>query len=180
MNNKDDIDPEFEDRARGCILGAFCGDAIGAFLEFEKVITNDKVDEAMKLNGGGYFKIGPGQVTDDGELSLCLGQGLIAGEGVLDLNQIATYYKMWIESGPFDKGITIHNALSKARGETCHLARKLRSGAKSSSRSQSNGGLMRISPLCVWASKLNDDEIMLAVREETKLTHSNVTAINTK
>ena len=37
---------------------------------------------------------------------------------------------------------------------------------------------MRISPLCVWASKLNEDEIMLAVREETKLTHSNATAIN--
>ena len=104
MNNKDDVDPEFEDRARGCILGALCGDAIGAFLEFEKVITNDKVDEAMKLNGGGHFKIGPGQVTDDGELSLCLGHGLIAGGGTLDLNQIATYYKMWIESGPFDKG----------------------------------------------------------------------------
>ena len=57
-------------------------------------------------------------------------------------------------------------------------ARSRRGAQCYSSGSQSNGGLMRISPLCVWTSKLSMEELKSAVHEETKLTHSNKTALD--
>jgi ADP-ribosylglycohydrolase len=46
----------------GCVLGAFVGDASGAVLEFigQKNITKNSVSDAMKMPGGGVFKVGPG------------------------------------------------------------------------------------------------------------------------
>jgi hypothetical protein len=41
------------------------------------------------MEGGGIHKVGSGQITDDGELSLSLGRGLLKGNGKLDLNLIA-------------------------------------------------------------------------------------------
>jgi ADP-ribosylglycohydrolase len=55
--------------AKGCVLGAWVGDALGAVLEFRPV--NPKaVMEALEMNGGGAFNVGSGQFTDDSELSL--------------------------------------------------------------------------------------------------------------
>lgn len=54
-----EIDPsnkaeDLTDAARGCILGAFLGDAIGGVLEFFKTqITQDDIDWAFTLPGGG-------------------------------------------------------------------------------------------------------------------------------
>ena len=49
----------------------------------------------------------PGQITDDGELTLCLLNGLINGKGNLNLKEIVKMYGKWIESKPFDIGGTI-------------------------------------------------------------------------
>ena len=67
----------FEDRAYGCLLGAFCGDALGSFLEFTTYNSDQVMDECMLMPGGGPFNLGSGQITDDSELALCLMQGLI-------------------------------------------------------------------------------------------------------
>lgn len=65
------------DRAWGCMLGALAGEAAGAVLEFYGgKITSDVVDAAMTLPGGGCFRVGPGQITDDGELAMCLAHAL--------------------------------------------------------------------------------------------------------
>ena len=41
----------------------------------------------MKMPGGGFFKVGPGQVSDDSELALCLMQGIInSNTKVVELN----------------------------------------------------------------------------------------------
>lgn len=55
----EEIDPskkakDLTDAARGCILGAFLGDAIGGVLEFFKTkITYDDIEWAFTLPGGG-------------------------------------------------------------------------------------------------------------------------------
>lgn len=60
----------------GSIIGAFVGDAAGAVLEFMDVVTDAHVDEALLFQGGGVFKVGPGQITDDSEMAMCLLHGI--------------------------------------------------------------------------------------------------------
>lgn len=65
------------DSALGCVAGAFCGDAVGAFLEFSTIPINESsVATALTLPGGGAHKIASGQITDDSELAICLLQAL--------------------------------------------------------------------------------------------------------
>ena len=75
---KKTADPIIERYRRmfGCVIGAFVGDAAGARLEFEEDIAPGDVAEALKFNGGGVFNVGPGQVTDDSELAMCLIHGI--------------------------------------------------------------------------------------------------------
>ena len=69
----------FEDTAFGCILGSLIGDAIGSHREFSaEAVSEEEMDKTMAMPGGGHWKkIGPGQITDDGELAMCLMWGLI-------------------------------------------------------------------------------------------------------
>ena len=74
------------------------------------------MNKCMTMPGGGPFGCGPGQITDDSELAMCLLHGLINGnegqeEPVLDVDAIATMYAHWIKSNPFDIGITTRQAL---------------------------------------------------------------------
>lgn len=64
-----------KDLAYGCVFGSFIGDACGSYLEFiEDTAEEHEMIECMKMPGGGsaWDSIGPGQITDDGELTLCL------------------------------------------------------------------------------------------------------------
>lgn len=66
------MSPE-EKRAYGAVLGAFVGDASGAPLEFlEQRDMKHLIDAALSFCGGGRLKVGPGQVTDDSEMAMCL------------------------------------------------------------------------------------------------------------
>lgn len=171
-------DSVFEDLAKGALYGAFCGDAIGSYVEFQSTVSPKQVDAALLVPGGGPFKLAKGQITDDSELALCLGHGLVEGKGTLNLNSIAKYYSAWVQSNPFDVGMTIGTAFKEILKEKKELAYASRRGAKQSEGSQSNGALMRIIPLCIWASDLNREDLMECIEEETRLTHPNTTAID--
>ena len=46
--------------------------------------------KCMKMPGGGFFRVGPGQVSDDSEQALCLMQGIInSNTKVIELNTMA-------------------------------------------------------------------------------------------
>ena len=165
------------DRCRGCLFGAWLGDATGSILEFKGRPSPSALREAFDLPGGGIAKLGPGQITDDGELTCCLLQALIDANSVLNLNIIASKYGKWIQSKPFDLGGTLRKSLPKACNMQVHQAEMVRRGAKLSASSQSNGCLMRISPLAVWCRNLSLPETFRAVCEEVKLTHPNETVL---
>jgi ADP-ribosylglycohydrolase len=63
-----------EKRALGSVLGAFVGDAAGAYLEFWRggKIREKDVEEALTFPGGGAWLVGPGQITDDSEMAMCI------------------------------------------------------------------------------------------------------------
>ena len=116
-----------EKRAYGTILGAFVGDAAGAPLEFlDQNEMKVLIDNALSFSGGGALKVGPGQVTDDSEMAMCLlhalGRPSVGFEesvlkmrdvshandeevSELRLERIQYYFGLWCnKSEPFDIG----------------------------------------------------------------------------
>ena len=90
-----------EDAALGAVLGALVGDASGAVLEFfAGAITAADVEHALTLPGGGTWRVAPGQITDDGELTMSLLNALV--ESPERPRGAASHYARWVASDPFD------------------------------------------------------------------------------
>jgi len=103
---------------------------------------------AISMPGGGCHKVGAGQITDDGELTMCLTHAFASAEGKMDLNQITRFYAQWIKSKPFDIGNTCRAALFKANPKNPDPDLVKKAAAKSKT-SQSNGAMMRATPIAV-------------------------------
>ena len=84
--------------AQGALLGALIGDAAGATLEFlGREPNSDEIDHALTLPGGGVLSVAPGQITDDGELTLALARAL-DGSDEYPIERVASNYLRWISS----------------------------------------------------------------------------------
>ena len=163
--------------AIGCLLGALVGDAAGATLEFLRhEPTVEEVTRAMRMPGGGRLKVAPGQITDDGELTLCLARALAKCD-TFDLETVAINYAEWIKSHPFDIGLTSSSSLGAFRsggvGKDGYAATMRRSASKMCINSKANGSLMRITPLAIWGHNLKASEIANYARQDTALSHPN-------
>ena len=167
--------------ARGCLLGALVGDAAGATLEFMERDPNDKhVEWAMSMPGGGDMGVAPGQITDDGELTLCLAQAL-AENNSFSLEKIARNYAKWVESKPFDMGFTTscslgsysHYQWQEIFDQQGYAAVMTQAAASLCRESKANGSLMRITPLAIWGYQLTDEELANYGQQDSCLSHSN-------
>ena len=163
--------------AMGCLLGALVGDAAGATLEFlDRDPTVEDVAWAMNMPGGGDLGVAPGQITDDGELTLCLAQALAECDK-FDLETIAFHYAQWVESEPFDMGFTTSYSLGSYRNidvsQEGYAAVMRKSAAKMCLGSKANGSLMRITPLAIWGHHLAPTEIANLAILDTSLSHPN-------
>ncbi len=145
--------------ARGAFFGALVGDAAGSKLEFlGRLPTEQEVDDAMTLPGGGFWRTAPGQITDDGELTLCLADAL-SKASTFPLDAIARNYVEWHRSGPFDLGQTIDGAFSVDDIGGKHIDRRIqKANAKFGKESKANGSLMRRVPFAIW-HRLKDEEL---------------------
>lgn len=163
------------DAALGALLGACVGDAAGAVLEFmEPTPTVAQVQWALTMPGGGVWGVAPGQITDDGELLLCLAQAL-AESPIFDLERIARTYAAWIASPPFDIGTTTSRSLGAAQGAPCDAAAATMTAAavRYCLDSKANGSLMRAAPLGVWGRHLAPAELAECARQDSCLSHPN-------
>jgi ADP-ribosylglycohydrolase len=155
-------------------LGALIGDAAGARLEFlGRRPTAEEIDEALRLPGGGVFGLAPGQVTDDGELTLSLADALVEAGG-FDIEVIARCYAEWIESEPFDVGNTTRSSIGAAaflEPGKARAAVMAEAAARYCGTSKANGALMRVSPLGVWGHGLEPSVLADLVRAECRLSH---------
>eukprot|EP00877_Chromochloris_zofingiensis_P007455 jgi/Chrzof1/2963/Cz12g06070.t1 len=130
------------------------------------------------MPGGGCWEVGPGQITDDSEMAMCLARALSQHEvsTQLPVDDIAAWYGKWLQSPPFDIGITTSKALAAALPsdgkDVLGLGQRvINNAAQVNQQSQSNGGLMRITPLAVWSHTCADDVITEHARRDTSLTH---------
>lgn len=169
---------------KGALFGHSYGDCAGARLEFlDHEPTKPEIDEAMGLKGGGIWKVAPGQVTDDTELTIQLFKALheYENDDTLDVDvgveeYISKRYIEWFKSRPFDIGITTRNAFQGATS-----ACSMYDNAKAmSANSESNGALMRCIPLAIYAfnHQLNSKDTLELVKKDVYLTHCKRTVAN--
>jgi ADP-ribosylglycohydrolase len=147
-------------RAHGCLLGQLAGDALGSAVEFKDASSISAIypNGVRDLIDGGTWSLIAGQPTDDSELALALARQL-ALKGEFDLDAIKSAYIEWLASGPFDVGTTTRNAIEA-----------LKMGWRVRAESQSNGALMRVSPIGIFANSDAGLAARLAARD-AQLTH---------
>lgn len=164
------------DFACGALLGSLIGDSIGSRLEFlGKLPSTQDVVEAMRMPGGGYWRVAPGQITDDGELTLCLTKSLIEKE-TFDLDSIASNYIRWLRSKPFDIGETTYNSFDVKDQNITKLGKKIqKSNRWSNAKSKANGSLMRCVPLAIWGFNLSEKKLAHYAFQDSSLSHPNIT-----
>lgn len=160
-------------RAHGCLLGQLAGDALGSVVESEspEAIAARYPSGLRELVSGGPFGTIAGQPTDDSELALMLARSIVS-VGRYDPEAVASAYGYWFRSAPFGFGETTRRALQPSLagdlpGEV--LVDALRRVADQ--RSQTNGSLMRISPLGIFGYAMDPDDLGDLARGESCLTH---------
>ena len=175
----DDIfDPKILDRARGCLLGQFIGDAFGSQVEFmtANMIKQKYPFGLTKMANGGRHNSLAGQATDDSEMCLCLIDACLKSKTYNPIQTLQNYVH-WLNTGPTDIGTTTLGALEEAREILIkHDNRKdVMSFIKNKpeSPSQANGALMRISPLAIFGSNYDTDTLVKWAIEDAHLTHVN-------
>ena len=143
-------------RARGCMLGQLAGDSLGSLVEFLDAaeIRRQYPGGVRLLADGGPFDLIAGQPTDDSEMALAMARGL-ASLGRYCAMRTGKAYRAWLDSAPFDCGITIRNALNGSPSPT----------------SQANGALMRVSPLGIFGAGRKRADVMAWAKKDAALTH---------
>lgn len=103
--------PTLAERARGAYLGLAVGDALGSTVEF---LTAREIQQQYGVHrhliGGGWLRLKPGQVTDDTQMALALGEAIVE-RGAWDLKAVADRWILWLKSKPVDVGNTCRRGL---------------------------------------------------------------------
>ncbi|MBZ0106164.1 MAG: ADP-ribosyl-[dinitrogen reductase] hydrolase [Sulfuricella denitrificans] len=155
-------------RALGAYLGLACGDALGATVEF---MTPREIHAQYgthrEITGGGWLRLEAGQVTDDTEMSLHLGQAIIESKG-WNLTAIADAFATWLKSRPVDVGATCRRGIRRYMlGGGLH-------GPESDS-DGGNGAAMRNLPVVLCT--LGDEALFERyTREQSHITHHHALA----
>ena len=132
------------ERARGAYLGLAIGDALGSTVEF---LTAGEIRAQYGIHkhlmGGGWLRLKPGQVTDDTQMALALGEAIIE-RGGWDLKAIADRWLLWLKSKPVDVGNTCRRGLTRYMREGTLAAQMHEADA-------GNGACMRNLPVVLLA-----------------------------
>jgi ADP-ribosylglycohydrolase len=144
-------------RAQGCLLGQVIGDSLGSLVEFKAASEIARLfpGGVRALADGGVYHTIAGQPTDDSEMALALARSLLANRDFVP-EKVLEAYREWMQTRPVDIGTTTERGLLGLH----------------TTESESNGSLMRVSPVGVWAAG-NAARAARAAREDSALTHKN-------
>jgi ADP-ribosyl-[dinitrogen reductase] hydrolase len=107
------MDSKLRDRALGAYLGLAVGDALGATVEF-MVPREIQAEYGIHRHmiGGGWLRLKAGEVTDDTQMSLVLGDSILAGND-WSLSHFAEGMAAWLKSKPVDVGNTCRRGIRR-------------------------------------------------------------------
>jgi len=148
-------------RAIGCLLGQVIGDSLGSRVEQKPAAEIAKLFPGglRELGDGGVYHTLAGQPTDDSEMALTLARTIVR-EKKFDGEKVLDSYRAWLTSRPVDCGVTTERGLL----------------GLITSESESNGSLMRCSPIGIWAAG-DPARAARTARDDSMLTHSNPTCL---
>lgn len=159
---------------KNAVYGVAAGDALGCPVQFESretVSTHPVTD----MRGYGTFNLPEGSWTDDTSMTLCAAAS-IKELNRIDAADIMNRFCKWMYDGAYtpygfsyDIGGTTRNAISAyRRGKDIHHC------GDRYERTNGNGSLMRIIPVCVWCAEhdYDDAQMIRTVDEISALTHA--------
>jgi ADP-ribosyl-[dinitrogen reductase] hydrolase len=152
------------DRAVSAYLGLAVGDALGATVEFMTPREiKDVYGEHRNLIGGGWLRLRKGRVTDDTEMSLALGNSILAAGG-LDACTIAEGFSDWMRTKPVDIGHTVRRGISQYRlTGICQVPENEQDAG--------NGACMRCLPVALFTLGAAPETVAEANRIQSHVTH---------
>jgi ADP-ribosyl-[dinitrogen reductase] hydrolase len=144
-------------RAQGCLLGQVIGDSLGSRVEFKSAELIAKLfpKGVRDLGDGGVYHTIAGQPTDDSEMALALARTLARSRDYPP-DKVLDTYREWMQTRPIDIGETTERGLLGLH----------------TNESESNGSLMRVSPIGIWAAG-DPRRAAAAARKDSALTHPN-------
>jgi ADP-ribosyl-[dinitrogen reductase] hydrolase len=145
------------EKAQGVLLGQVIGDSLGSRVEFKSAAEIAKLFPrgVRELADGGVYHTIAGQPTDDSEMALTLARAILQYQG-FQRDKVLDAYREWMQTRPIDIGETTERGLLGLH----------------TTESESNGSLMRVSPIGVWAAG-DPARAAAAAREDSALTHPN-------
>lgn len=159
-------------RARGCLLGLACGDALGRPVEFTSAAEiRERHGEVTEMLGQGTYGKPAGTVTDDTELAMCVAESLVACGG-FDAEDVAERFVAWLEADPFDVGLMTREAIERLReGTPPDEAGRAVWESRAEGQNAGNGSVMRCAPHAV-AFRYDDAELARVSRASSAITHA--------
>ena len=145
-------------------MGLACGDALGATLEFlSPQQIRQRYGVHREICGGGWLNLQAGQVTDDTQMCLAIGQAIIARQG-WDIKAIADHFLAWMQTDPPDIGNTVRRGINRYRdtGELFSLPLPDAAG---------NGACMRNLPVAIF-SLFQPDRLAEYSLQQSHITHN--------
>jgi ADP-ribosylglycohydrolase/fructose-1,6-bisphosphatase/inositol monophosphatase family enzyme len=145
------------EHAQGCLLGQVIGDSLGSLVELKDAAEIARLfpQGVRALADGGVYHTIAGQPTDDSEMALALARTIVARKN-FEPDSVLEAYREWMTSRPMDIGSTTERGLLGLH----------------TTESESNGSLMRVSPIGVWAAG-DPARAARAARADSALTHKN-------
>jgi ADP-ribosyl-[dinitrogen reductase] hydrolase len=158
--------PELRRRAVGAYLGLAVGDALGATVEF---MTPGEIREQYgthrQILGGGWLRLRRGQVTDDTEMSLALGEVYLR-HNAFPPGAVAEAFSEWMRGKPVDIGHTVRRGIIRFRTEGLGEVPENEMDA-------GNGAAMRCLPVALGLLGAPLSEVHAASRAQAHTTHHN-------
>ncbi len=153
-------------RIKGGFYGVAVGDALGGTTEF---MTRQEVKQTYgwlsEMVGGGVWRLAPGEVTDDTQMTLCVAEGILSHPGYPE-DPIGKQFLQWFASKPKDVGMIIRAVLASYNGDWYGTAKLVH---EQMGQSAGNGSLMRCLPVALAYAK--SAEMERVTRLQSEMTH---------
>lgn len=159
-------EPPALQRSMAAYLGLAVGDALGATVEFmTPAEIRHEYGVHRDISGGGWLRLKAGEVTDDTEMSLALGDAILS-TGKLEPVSIATAFSEWMRGKPKDIGNTVRRGVVQFR-------RTGQTAMPESEHDAGNGACMRCLPVAIFTLRQSLPDVVAASRLQAHITHNN-------